>query len=222
MTRMRPEREEQGVGRVAAFSDAVVAIAMTALVLPLTVLDPRPYGSNLLGLLSDNRDSLVVFVVSFISVAAFWMTHHRLFLTLVRADSTTLWLNSLWLLAIVLLPFPTHLVGIDGASAATGGLLGESYLIFYVTNLMAIAGSTLLLTRHLARVPGLVDGSDSEAAEVLHLVRIRALVSLTLLVVVMGAILVLPQFEAAGLAPLVLYLPILLIATRRLARFDRT
>lgn len=99
--------------RVGAFIDAVVAIAMTLLILPLmeSVSDVAAAGDDTVRWLDQHAQQLISFVVSFVIIAMFWMIHHRLF-TLVRAVTTPLmWLLVGWLLTIVWLPVATAISG---------------------------------------------------------------------------------------------------------------
>lgn len=91
-----------GKGRMEAFSDGVLAIAITLLVLDLAV---RPPGSP-----TDEFfrawPSYVAYVVSFLTIGGAWTAHHSLTDRLEGVDSIFLRLNLLFLLAIAFLPFP--------------------------------------------------------------------------------------------------------------------
>ncbi|HEY4020330.1 MAG TPA: TMEM175 family protein [Pseudonocardiaceae bacterium] len=96
--------------RLVFFSDAVVAIALTLLILPLTdlVRDPRGLGS--LELIKTNQALIWSFLLSFVVIARYWLNHHRLY-EQVKAYNTPLMLvNMFWLLTIAILPFPTEMV----------------------------------------------------------------------------------------------------------------
>jgi uncharacterized membrane protein len=102
-----------GTSRIEAFSDGVFAIAITLLVLSLQVPNPPP-GSpplDVLRYLQDQAPNLRAYVVSFLVVGLFWMTHHRMFAHIERHDSTLMWLNLILLLFISFLPFPTAILG---------------------------------------------------------------------------------------------------------------
>ena len=102
-----------GPERLLAFSDGVVAIALTLLVLPLAELVPEaeePTGSGL-GILTDNLSLIGSFALSFVVIARFWAAHHRVFDGARRVGPAIVWVNTAWLFTIVVLPFPTEMVG---------------------------------------------------------------------------------------------------------------
>ena len=97
--------------RVEAFSDGVLAVVITLLVLevkvPSNLIDDAALWSALRGL----APVIAAWVVSFAFVLTFWVSHHYLMSSLKYADRGLLWLNGFFLLAITLTPFPTGLVG---------------------------------------------------------------------------------------------------------------
>jgi len=115
---MAHEREA-GVDRIIAFSDGVVAIAITLLILPLTEIHPAE-GATLADVVVENRAALGAFALSFAVIANYWTIHHDLFRRFRRHNARIVLLNMFWLAAIVFLPFPTALIahGIDGGFAA--------------------------------------------------------------------------------------------------------
>lgn len=110
------EQPQLGVERVATFSDAVFAIAMTLLVLTIEIPDiPQDQVSTALpNVITDQWHSFFSFALSFVIIGLYWMSHHRHFEHIVRHDGTLLWLNLLFLLSICFLPFPTGLLGSYG------------------------------------------------------------------------------------------------------------
>jgi uncharacterized membrane protein len=115
---------QRGFDRLVNFSDAVVAIAITLLVLPLTdVVTASRQDSVIPGafeLIGDNRDLMVVFALTFLITALFWLLHHRIFECLNDYDGMVIWLNILWLMLIVLLPFVSDLLQHHGFADGTG------------------------------------------------------------------------------------------------------
>jgi uncharacterized membrane protein len=101
--------------RLISFSDAVVAIAATLLVLPLVEIVPHSDVMDLGGLLADNGSQFYAFVLSFVVVYRFWLVHRRMFDGSINMTTALLWVNGLWLLSIVFLPFPTQLIGSQDA-----------------------------------------------------------------------------------------------------------
>lgn len=92
-------------GRVEAFSDGVLAIAITLLVLNLKVPDGTP--GTVVQQLRDQWTAYVAYLASFIYVGVVWVSHHALFTRIDRVDSGVLWRNLVLLLAVSVLPFPT-------------------------------------------------------------------------------------------------------------------
>lgn len=106
-----PPPAGHGLGRLVAFADAVVAIAMTLLVLPLVELPGRlSGGESIIGVLVEAHNELIAFTVSFLVIWRLWLGHHRIFGHYQDVDTRTMTLNLLWLSTIVILPFPTALL----------------------------------------------------------------------------------------------------------------
>jgi uncharacterized membrane protein len=100
----RPEDEpaERNPARVVAFSDGVIAIAVTLLVLNLR---PPQDSRHLLHGLFALWPSYVSYVITFMLVAHVWANHHVLFEHIRHADRLLLFLNALLLMDIAFLPF---------------------------------------------------------------------------------------------------------------------
>lgn len=92
--------------RVEAFSDGVIAVAITLLVLDLHI--PSPSGS-LITALADEWPSFGAFAISFLVIGIVWVNHHTLFHLLSHTDRVLLFLNLFLLMTIVLIPFVTAL-----------------------------------------------------------------------------------------------------------------
>ncbi len=98
-------------GRIEGFSDGVIAVAITLLVLSLQ----PPAGTagsdtDLLQKLLMQWPNYLAFVTSFATIGVMWINHHRMFTYIRRTDLTLMALNLLLLLVIVFIPFPTALV----------------------------------------------------------------------------------------------------------------
>jgi uncharacterized membrane protein len=94
--------------RLEAFSDAVLAIAITLLVLEISV--PESESGHLFDDLLDAWPSYVAFVLSFVVIGIMWVSHHSMFERIARVDRGLLFVNLLLLLGIAFLPFPTALL----------------------------------------------------------------------------------------------------------------
>jgi uncharacterized membrane protein len=108
--------------RLVLFTDAVVAIAVTLLILPLvevvtevakaqTAASPDGVADDPLGVIRENWPAIWSFLLSFAVIARFWLVHHSVFEHVKTYNSALIQLNMLWLLCIVVLPFPTEIVG---------------------------------------------------------------------------------------------------------------
>ncbi|WP_434969562.1 TMEM175 family protein [Microbacterium sp. bgisy207] len=93
--------------RLKAFTDAVVAIAMTLLILPLMDSVTDADETSTAAWLAQEWPSLLTFMLSFVLIANFWLTHHRMFARVERVDQGLLWLTILWMFTIVWLPVAT-------------------------------------------------------------------------------------------------------------------
>jgi uncharacterized membrane protein len=104
-------RSGTSVERLLFFSDAVVAVAITVLALPLfSIAGPKP-GQNVLDVLSANSGQIITFVVTFYVMAMMWSVHNRVMNSLVAYDAVVFWLNMTWLIGFVFLPWPSTMFG---------------------------------------------------------------------------------------------------------------
>jgi uncharacterized membrane protein len=94
--------------RLEAFSDGVIAIAITLLALDLTV--PQPGHGMLLTQLGDHWPQFAAYVVSFFTLGIIWVNHHARVSLIARVDRTLLFINLVLLLFVVLIPFATSLM----------------------------------------------------------------------------------------------------------------
>jgi TMEM175 potassium channel family protein len=130
-----------GTGRLEAFSDGVIAIIITIMVLELR----PPHGTSL----ADLRPLLPVFlsyVLSFVYLGIYWNNHHHLLHLCHRVDGGVLWSNLLLLFMLSLVPFTTGWMGENhGASLPTA---------VYGLVLFLAAISYLVLQHAILRVEG--------------------------------------------------------------------
>jgi uncharacterized membrane protein len=124
--------------RLEAFSDGVFAIAITLLVLEISV----PVGSeeDLLGAVLDQWPSYLAYFVSFASVGAIWLAHTAITEYLDHADRWLMRLNLLLLLFVSFLPFPTKLLAESVKNEDAGRVATTIYgLTLLVTALVVSA-----------------------------------------------------------------------------------
>ena len=100
--------------RLEALSDGIFAFAMTLLVLDLKI--PKvPEAALIQGLLAhmlfEMWPKILSYVISFVLLGVFWIGHHGYLHFLKRTDRWFLWINLLFLMFIVLVPFSTDLLG---------------------------------------------------------------------------------------------------------------
>ena len=102
-------------GRLEAFSDGVIAVAITLLVLNIQVPAIHPHGPpgecRTLGCaLARQWPVYAAFVTSFLTIGIIWINHHVMIRRLGEPDHMILFLNLLLLMSIAVLPFATNLM----------------------------------------------------------------------------------------------------------------
>jgi uncharacterized membrane protein len=105
-----PMGTERGADRLANFNDAVVAIAITLLVLPLTEEASSNTDPNIHTFMNGLWDEFFAFALSFVVIAGFWRGQHALLENLRGHTEPLVWSTLLWMFAIIFLPFPTALL----------------------------------------------------------------------------------------------------------------
>jgi uncharacterized membrane protein len=129
--------ERTDLGRIEAFTDGVMAVAITLLVLNLEV--PTVPGEELDEALVDLIPSLIAYLLSFVLVGRFWIIHHRLFETLRAFDSRLMTLNLAFLTLIVLVPFATELFDRYTQEPIAAAVLGGTLGLAALTHWLAVA-----------------------------------------------------------------------------------
>lgn len=130
--------------RIEAFSDGVIAIAITLLVLGIT---PPPPGPALGAALAGLWPSYLAYAVSFLVIGAIWINHHAIFRHIVRSDGVLLLLNVLQLMLIAFLPFPTAVLA-GAFSRGTGEAVAAA---FYGGTLVVVGILVNAMWRYAAR-----------------------------------------------------------------------
>ena len=154
---MGKRKTERGFDRLVNFSDAVVAIAVTLLVLPLTDLADEK-SDGFLDLWQQNTGVFYSFVLSFVLVALFWLNHHDLWEKFASYDNGLAWINMAWLALIVVLPFTTSLVSAYGFEDGSGtAYLGVMAGLSALLGVMAM----YVARRPSLQAPGLMPGELS-------------------------------------------------------------
>jgi uncharacterized membrane protein len=142
--------------RTEAFSDGVFAIAITLLVLEISV--PESSFDDLWSGILHEWPSYLGFATSFLTIGAIWLAHHGIFARMQYVDTRIMRLNLVLLLAVSFLPFPTKLVSesIRDSEAA------RVAVIFYGGSLLAISALLGALWAAVASNPRIMRPDVSE------------------------------------------------------------
>ena len=135
-----------GKDRLLAFSDGVLAIIITIMVLELKV----PHGSDI-SALSKLLPVFLSYVLSFIYVAIYWNNHHHLMHTVTHVNGSILWANTHLLFWLSLIPFATGWMGENHFAKLPTALYGVALLMpaiaYYILQSLIVrqqgAGSVL-------------------------------------------------------------------------------
>ncbi|MCB9170079.1 MAG: DUF1211 domain-containing protein [Flavobacteriales bacterium] len=135
-------------GRLEAFSDGVLAIIITIMVLEMKV----PHGADLAALF-PLWPTFLSYVLSFVYLAIYWNNHHHLMHTVSHVTSRVMWGNMLLLFCLSLIPFVT-------------GWMGENHFAtvptaIYGVVLLSCALAWVVLQRAIIRI----EGKDSALAK---------------------------------------------------------
>ena len=149
------EEGQPGIGRVEAFSDGVLAIIITIMVLELKA--PEEPGLDHLWRLWP---TFVAYALSFAYVGIYWVNHHRLLSHATRVTNALVWLNLALLFTLSLIPFSTAYLGTQHFSR-------DATLLYMATMLLpSLAYVPLQRVIHAT-------GSQSAAAKTYHRQTIR-------------------------------------------------
>ncbi|MEV4736307.1 MULTISPECIES: TMEM175 family protein [unclassified Microbacterium] len=181
-SRFRPERFK-------AFVDAVVAIAMTLLILPLmeAVTEAAKGTLTTAEFFSEHSGQLLSFALSFVLIATFWIGHHNQYRDVEWMTGPLLWINIAWMLTIVWLPVPTAMIGqMDTDALQT---------VVYIGTLILTQVTTLAAWLYLQRNPELTTATPST----LRAGVIGDLSAIVLFALALAIALLLPDHSYAGL-----------------------
>jgi len=135
--------------RLEAFSDGVMAVAITLLVLNID-LPTLVKGQSLASGLAHQWPAYAAYVVSFLTIGIIWINHHVMIGRLREADRTILFLNLLLLMSIAVLPFATKLMAAylrhSSGQHLAAAIYSGSFLIMGL--LFAALNAHILLAKH--------------------------------------------------------------------------
>ncbi len=132
---------QMGRGRLEAFSDGVIAIIITVMVLELKI----PHHTNLSALLTL-RYTFLCYLLSFVYLAIYWTNHHHLFQTVKDVTGGILWANIHLLFWLSLIPFVTAWAGQNSFANVPTALYG--FVLFMA------ACAYYILTREIIAIHG--------------------------------------------------------------------
>jgi uncharacterized membrane protein len=202
-------RSGTGVERLLFFSDAVVAVAITVLALPLiSIAGPKP-GQSVLVVLEANSGAVMTFVSTFFVVAIMWSIHNRVMNALMSYDGAIFWLNMCWLIGFVFLPWPAAMFagGDDWGSENAVPFTSDGTGVLYWWTLAYISGVGTLAMAYISRHPHLLSPSSRAYWEALKGTRARFR-GLAFFVVFIVAGLATLVFSYWGFYALVLVIPL--------------
>jgi uncharacterized membrane protein len=188
-------------GRLEAFSDGVLAIIITVMVLELKV--PPEHHTQLHDLWHYAGVGLLTYVLSFVYIGIYWNNHHHMFQIVDYVDGTVLWANLHLLFWLSLYPFTT--AWLDESNVA------RTPTVVYGVNLLGAAIAYYLMQLRMMRLP--ISGS-----------RLRDVVGndlkgkLSPVIYVAGILLAFVQ-PWLGLVPFVVVALIWLVPDRRVERY---
>ena len=129
------------VNRLESFSDGVLAVAITLLVLNIGVPSGRHLGHDL----AQQWPAYAAYVTSFMTIGIIWINHHAMVGRLREADHAILILNVILLMTVVVIPFGTSLL----ASYLKSGRGDHLAAIVYGAILLAMAIAFVVLNHHI-------------------------------------------------------------------------
>jgi uncharacterized membrane protein len=185
MSSTEEETRRRAFERFLLFTDAVMAIAVTLLILPVVdaVVDLENRDREVMDLIGDLKGELLGFLLGFAVIMVMWTAHQQVFSIVAWPNVWLVRLNMLWLLSITLLPFTTSLIADHGDEQAT--------LLLYVGNvglgIYCLGASTLVQSRspHLL-LPNTTITADDRLDALLNCVLISVAFILALLLPGLG------------------------------------
>jgi len=139
-------KKEFQLERMILFSDAVFAIAITLLVIEIKIPSIDRHQATdalLLNALDELVPKFVGFLISFFIIGLYWTIHHRMFGYVVDYNRRLLWLNLVFLLAVVMMPFST------GFYSEYIIRLLKTPAIIYVSNIVFLGVMNFVLWKYI-------------------------------------------------------------------------
>ena len=200
-------------GRTEAFSDGVLGVAITLLVLDINV--PQSQIKHFWYSIIHLWPTYLAYLTSFATIGGLWLAHHGIFARLSRMDRTVMSINLALLLAASFLPFPTKLM----AESLRLTSAERSAVIFYGASLLVISLLLNAMWRLVAARPHLLrpDVDDQEIQRILNVTT----PNLGFYVIAMLLAIVAPYVAAFAYLVLAILLVLPTTSTDRLAPIGR-
>jgi uncharacterized membrane protein len=140
--------KDRGIERLIFFTDAVAAIAITLLILPLVdIVTADGSGAHPVSVehfLQQNVGQLLAFGLSFVIIARFWIANHGILLNTISSTTLLIWLDIAWVFTIVILPLPTEITAVYNASELTTTI----YIGTCLAGMLLLTAMSVYLYRH--------------------------------------------------------------------------
>lgn len=200
-------RTERGLDRLVFFTDAVSAIAITLLILPL--VDSASVAvtahHSVERFIGDNLGQLFGFVLSFAVVARMWAVHHSLFEHVAAYNRTLFILSLFWALTIVFLPLPTEMLQFPTSTIT---------VVWYIGTMLLSSIALLLIAVTVRRHPEISPEDNPMQARGVFGISVNAIAFLVALIVGVAV----PVINFYALLLVLLASPAMLIYDRVMAR----
>ena len=157
--------------RIVFFTDAVMAIVATILVIDLRVPDLpiNEIMTQLPTLLIDLIPKYMSYALSFLIIGSFWVRHHIMFSYVKRYNYRLIWLNIIFLLFVALIPFSTAVLGVSSF---------VSVAVILYSGIVAIAAGLYSIMWHYATSGHRLVDSDLSMS-IIHKEQYRSLITVT-------------------------------------------
>lgn len=149
------------IDRIAFFSDAVMAIVITLLVIDISL--PETGVVDIYAEFISLVPTFMSFCISFFIIASYWIVHHKIFKYIKKFDTPFLWINFLFLFFICFTPFPTSLLG--------KYIEIPFVIVFYSLMMIGLGLATCLLWYYASKNFRLID--EKTPSEVIYNISLR-------------------------------------------------
>ena len=197
---------ESGLHRLVNFSDAVVAIAITLLILPLVDSASAIGPGGLTHFVDHHGAQFLAFALSFAVIGTFWWSHHQMLEHVVGYNQFLIAGMFTWILSIVFLPFPTELL----SSAENGG---QGVHALYVGTMLVATVAVLVQEWAIVHWPDLQEVDHRGDAEL-----VPAVISTVLMAVIFVLVIIVPVVGLWSLLLLLLSNPLERLTRSRLRK----